>query len=128
MCLCFFIQDSLDGETEVLLDPNALSEDGTVSLSSLSISEDAKYLAYGLSASGSDWVTINVMRVEDKKVEADTLSWVSILILVHVLLFQIDKKQVYFFIFYFFNKNGIVRIIVKRLNLPFPNHLNFWEN
>ncbi|XP_030950854.1 prolyl endopeptidase-like [Quercus lobata] len=72
-----YVQDSLDGETEVLLDPNALSEDGTVSLSSLSISEDAKYLAYGLSASGSDWVTINVMRVEDKKVEADTLSWVK---------------------------------------------------
>ncbi|KAL4650321.1 hypothetical protein ACB092_01G079200 [Castanea dentata] len=72
-----YVQDSSDGEPEVLLDPNALSEDGTVSLSSLSVSEDAKYLAYGLSASGSDWVTINVMRVEDKKVETDALSWVK---------------------------------------------------
>ncbi|GLT53037.1 hypothetical protein SLA2020_263340 [Shorea laevis] len=72
-----YVQDSLDGEPEVLLDPNALSEDGTVSLNTLSVSEDAKYLAYGLSASGSDWVTIKVMRVEDKKVEADTLSWVK---------------------------------------------------
>ncbi|KDP36852.1 hypothetical protein JCGZ_08143 [Jatropha curcas] len=72
-----YVQDSLDGEPEVLLDPNALSEDGTVSLNTLSVSEDAKYLAYGLSSSGSDWVTIKVMRVNDKKVEADTLSWVK---------------------------------------------------
>ncbi|WCJ44317.1 Prolyl endopeptidase [Euphorbia peplus] len=72
-----FVQDSLDEEAEVLLDPNALSEDGTVSLNRISISEDAKYLAYGLSSSGSDWVTVKVMRVEDKRVEAETLSWVK---------------------------------------------------
>lgn len=72
-----YVQDSLEGEAEVLLDPNSLSEDGTVSLSALSVSEDAKYLAYGLSSSGSDWVTIKVMRVEDKSAEPDTLSWVK---------------------------------------------------
>ncbi|TYH87522.1 hypothetical protein ES332_D01G123000v1 [Gossypium tomentosum] len=72
-----YVQDSLEGEAQVLLDPNSLSEDGTVSLSSLSVSEDAKYLAYGLSSSGSDWVTIKVMRVEDKSAEPDTLSWVK---------------------------------------------------
>lgn len=60
-----------------MLDPNVLSEDGTVSLNSFSISQDAKFLAYGLSSSGSDWVTIKVMRVHDKVVEPDTLSWVS---------------------------------------------------
>ena len=70
----------MDGEPEVLLDPNSLSEDGTVALSTLSVSEDAKYLAYGLSTSGSDWVTIKVMHVEDKRVEADTLSWVSLFV------------------------------------------------
>nr|POE58059.1 prolyl endopeptidase [Quercus suber] len=72
-----YVQDSLDGEPEVLLDPNALSEDGTIALNTYSVSEDAKYLGYALSASGSDWVTIKVMRVEDKKVEADTISWVK---------------------------------------------------
>ncbi|CAN4094531.1 unnamed protein product [Withania somnifera] len=68
---------SLDGEPEVLLDPNTLSEDGTVALSVCSISEDAKFLAYGISSSGSDWVTIKVMRVDGKSVEADVLSWVK---------------------------------------------------
>lgn len=67
----------MEGEAQVLLDPNSLSEDGTVSLSSFSVSEDAKYLAYGISSSGSDWVTIKVMQVGDKSAEPDTLSWVS---------------------------------------------------
>ncbi|GAB2289272.1 hypothetical protein Dimus_023577 [Dionaea muscipula] len=72
-----YVQDNLDGEPKVLLDPNELSEDGTVALNTFSVSEDAQYLGYGLSASGSDWVTIKVMRVEDRKAEPDTLSWVK---------------------------------------------------
>ncbi|XP_071712041.1 uncharacterized protein [Rutidosis leptorrhynchoides] len=72
-----YMQDSLDGKAEVLLDPNGLSEDGTVSLSTYAVSEDAKYLAYALSSSGSDWVTVKVMRIEDKQVEPDTISWVK---------------------------------------------------
>ncbi|XP_010471763.1 PREDICTED: prolyl endopeptidase-like [Camelina sativa] len=72
-----YMQDDLDAEPEVLLDPNTLSDDGTVALNTFSVSEDAKYLAYGLSASGSDWVIIKLMKIEDKKVEPDTLSWVK---------------------------------------------------
>ncbi|KAF3796155.1 Prolyl endopeptidase [Nymphaea thermarum] len=72
-----YVQDDLQAEPEVLLDPNLLSEDGTVALSMSSISEDAKFLAYGLSSSGSDWVTIKVMRIEDKCVLPDSLSWVK---------------------------------------------------
>nr|VDD02223.1 unnamed protein product [Brassica rapa] len=69
--------DDLDAEPEVLLDPNTLSDDGTVALNTFSVSEDAKYLAYGLSSSGSDWVTIKLIKIDDKKVEPDTLSWVK---------------------------------------------------
>ncbi|KAL6492988.1 hypothetical protein OROGR_032747 [Orobanche gracilis] len=72
-----YVQDSLDGEPEVLLDPNTLSEDGTVALSAYAVSENAKYVAYGTSASGSDWVTITVKRVDDKSSEPDTISWVK---------------------------------------------------
>ncbi|KAI8004854.1 Prolyl endopeptidase [Camellia lanceoleosa] len=72
-----FMQDSLDGKTEVLLDPNGLSKDGTVSMSICAVSEDAKYLAYGLSSNGSDWVTIKVRQVENKEFEPDIVSWVK---------------------------------------------------
>ncbi|KAH9616710.1 hypothetical protein KSS87_018152 [Heliosperma pusillum] len=72
-----YLQDNLDAKSEILLDPNQHCDDGTVALSTYSVSEDAKYLAYGLSSSGSDWVTIKVMRIEDRNVEPDTLSWVK---------------------------------------------------
>jgi prolyl oligopeptidase len=48
----------------VLLDPNKLSEDGTVALSGLSISEDGNLMAYGLSTAGSDWQEWKVRDVE----------------------------------------------------------------
>ncbi|XP_009384008.2 uncharacterized protein LOC103971658 [Musa acuminata AAA Group] len=72
-----YVQKDLDGEAEVLLDPNKLSEDGTVALSMASVSKDGQFFAYGLSASGSDWVTIKVMRVDSKTPEPDTISWVK---------------------------------------------------
>ncbi|VFQ88492.1 unnamed protein product [Cuscuta campestris] len=55
-----------------------MSEDGSVALRMWSVSEDAKFLAYGLTSKGTDWVTIRVMAVDDKRtLEPDTLSWVK---------------------------------------------------
>eukprot|EP00898_Chlorokybus_atmophyticus_P008743 jgi/Chlat1/8870/Chrsp92S09259 len=59
----------------VLLDPNALSSDGTIALASYDISRDGRHLAYGLSSGGSDWQTLHVMRVEGREVMEDTLAW-----------------------------------------------------
>ena len=39
----------------IFLDPNKFSEDGTVALSAFSVSNDSKYVAYGISRGGSDW-------------------------------------------------------------------------
>lgn len=68
---------SLDAEPKVLLDPNTLSEDGTVALSGLSISEDGNFLAYGLSTSGSDWQNWQVRDVETGVDLPDQLKWIK---------------------------------------------------
>ncbi|MBD0302942.1 MAG: S9 family peptidase [Tolypothrix sp. T3-bin4] len=68
---------TLDGEPKVLLDPNKLSEDGTVALSGLSISKDGKLLAYGLSSSGSDWQEWKVRDVESGEDLPDHLKWIK---------------------------------------------------
>ncbi len=68
---------SLDGEPKVLIDPNTLSEDGTVALGGISISQDGKLMAYGLSTSGSDWQEWKVRDVETGKDLSDHLKWVK---------------------------------------------------
>jgi prolyl oligopeptidase len=67
----------LDGEPQVLLDPNSLSADGTVALSSISISDNGQYLAYGLSKSGSDWQTWQVREIATGQDLSDKLEWVK---------------------------------------------------
>ncbi|MHC5740487.1 MAG: prolyl oligopeptidase family serine peptidase [Nostoc sp.] len=68
---------TLDDQPQVLLDPNKLSEDGTVALSGLSISEDGKLLAYGLSSSGSDWQEWKVRNAETGEDLQDHLKWIK---------------------------------------------------
>jgi len=70
----YYIQEP-EGEPEVLLDPNKLSDDGTVSLGGLSLSNDGKYLAYTIQRSGSDWVEIYVMDIATKELLPDHIEW-----------------------------------------------------
>lgn len=70
-----YITDSLKAEPKVLLDPNKLSEDGTVSLSDYEISPDGKLMAYSTSASGSDWVEWRVRDITTGKDLPDHLKW-----------------------------------------------------
>ena len=72
-----YIQDSPDAPPEVLLDPNKLSEDGTVALAGLGVSKDGKYLAYSTASGGSDWNEIQVMQIADRKMLADHIKWVK---------------------------------------------------
>ncbi len=69
--------ESLDGAPRLLLDPNTLSTDGTVALKSYAISDDGKYLAYGLSSGGSDWEEWHVLDVDSGKPTKDILKWVK---------------------------------------------------
>jgi prolyl oligopeptidase len=70
-----FVQDKLDAEARVLLDPNTWSKDGTVALGGLSVSDDAKYLAYAVSEAGSDWSIWSVLEIATGKKLADEIRW-----------------------------------------------------
>jgi prolyl oligopeptidase len=72
-----YTQRSLTGEPEVLLDPNALSADGTVALSILAFAEDGRTMVYGTSGSGSDWQEFRVRDVTTKQDKSDHLKWIK---------------------------------------------------
>ncbi len=69
--------DSLTDTPKIVIDPNKLSADGTVALAGTSISEDGKFLAYGLSSGGSDWTEWHVREIETGKDMPDTIKWVK---------------------------------------------------
>ncbi|HEU4506885.1 MAG TPA: prolyl oligopeptidase family serine peptidase [Pyrinomonadaceae bacterium] len=73
----YYIQKGVNGTPEVFLDPNKFSADGTSVLSGFSLSKDGKYVAYGISKGGSDWITLNVMEVETRKKLTDEVMWVK---------------------------------------------------
>ena len=58
-----------------LLDPNALSKDGTVALKDSGYSDDGRLMAYGLSEAGSDWEVWRVRDVASGKDLPDELHW-----------------------------------------------------
>ena len=69
--------DRLDGDPRLLLDPNVLSEDGTIALTSVAITQDGRQVAYGLSGAGSDWVEMHVRQVDTGEDLPDLVQWVK---------------------------------------------------
>ncbi len=61
------------GESEVFLDPNAFSKDGTTRLAGVSFSKDGSRVAYQISKGGADWTQAIVMNASDKTILEDTL-------------------------------------------------------
>lgn len=72
-----WMQETLESEASVLLDPNSWSEDGTVALAGTAFSPDGRYLAYGVQQAGSDWRTWNVMEISSGRVLDDRIEWVK---------------------------------------------------
>ncbi len=66
---------SLDAAPEVLIDPNTLSKDGTVALGDISFTDDGRYMAYSLAASGSDWIEWRVRDVATAQDLPDLVKW-----------------------------------------------------
>lgn len=72
-----FRKESLDGEEQLVLDPNTFSEDGTISLTNFSPSDDGKYIGYGISRGGSDWNEFYVLDANTLENYEDHLKWIK---------------------------------------------------
>lgn len=72
-----FVQNTLDAEPRVLLDPNLWSDDGATALSEVVPSPDGKYLMYSIQDGGTDWRIVKVLNVETGETLNDTLQWVK---------------------------------------------------
>ena len=72
-----YVQDSLDGDARMLLDPNTWSKDGTIAMAGSATSDDGKLLAFAKASAGSDWNTWHVLDVATGKQLADELKWVK---------------------------------------------------
>ena len=72
-----YMQDTLDSEPEMVVDPNTWSDDGTVALGSYFPSRDGRYFAYLVQESGSDWRTVKVLNLETGETLADELNWLK---------------------------------------------------
>ncbi|GHF44943.1 prolyl oligopeptidase [Deinococcus metalli] len=69
------VADSARGPWRTLLDPNTLSEDGTASLLSASVSRDGGRVAYGVQQGGSDWITWHVRDVTSGEDDPHAARW-----------------------------------------------------
>jgi len=72
-----YIQKGEGGNPEVLLDPNKLSEDGTIALQAYRFSKNQKYFAYGVSQSGSDWEEVYIMDFASRKLLNEKIAYVK---------------------------------------------------
>jgi prolyl oligopeptidase len=70
-----YTAETPDAEPMVLLDPNGWTKDGTTALAGIEFSPDGKHMAYGVSESGSDWLSWKVLDVGSRKPLADDLRW-----------------------------------------------------
>jgi prolyl oligopeptidase len=70
-----YMRATLTGPVTLVLDPNVLSPDGSVSVAQWAPSRDGKLLAYGLSEGGADWRTLHVRDIDSGKDLSDEVHW-----------------------------------------------------
>ena len=72
-----YVMDAPGSEPRVLIDPNALSAEGTVAATEISPSDDGRLLGYGLATAGSDWNEFHVRDVATGRDLGDVVRWVK---------------------------------------------------
>jgi prolyl oligopeptidase len=71
------VVDAPGAQPRVLIDPNALSGEGTVAVVDVSPSDDGALLGYGLAVAGSDWVDLHVRDARTGADSPDIVRWVK---------------------------------------------------
>jgi len=69
------IRDCESCPERILIDPNDFSNDGTVSLASVSVSPNAEWIAFAKSDGGSDWRTWKIMNIASGEILDDEIEW-----------------------------------------------------
>lgn len=72
-----YVRESLHGEESVFLDPNLLSEDGTVTAHLGGASKDGKFVVVVRNEAGSDWQQFRILDVNTGEELPDFLDWVK---------------------------------------------------
>jgi prolyl oligopeptidase len=70
-----YTMTDLAARPRTLIDPNTLSQAGTVALADYDVSDDGKKIVYGLASAGSDWVEFHVRDVAKGTDSADVVRW-----------------------------------------------------
>ncbi len=70
-----YVQDTLEGAPRMVINPNLLSEDGTVAVRTSATSWDGRLLAHGLSRSGSDEQEVRVRDIDSGRDYDEILRW-----------------------------------------------------
>lgn len=73
-----YVADHAGERGRIFLDPNTLSNNGTVALKDIQFSEDGRYMAYSISRNGSDWEEVYIKDVKTGKDIKDHLKWVKV--------------------------------------------------
>lgn len=73
----WYVRTTLTGDDEVFLDPNSLSDDGTITATLGSASQDDRFISVIQSSAGSDWQEIHVYDLATGLPIGDVLKWVK---------------------------------------------------
>jgi prolyl oligopeptidase len=68
-----YVREGLNGEDRVLVDANQLAADGTIALDWFQPSDNGRYLAYGISAGGSEMSTLHIVETKTGTILPDTI-------------------------------------------------------
>lgn len=72
-----YVQDSMESEPRVLIDPNVWTQDGTAALGAVRPSPDGRYVAFGRQEAGSDWSSVRILEVATGQELSEELKWIK---------------------------------------------------